>query len=67
MTGIAIITDLPWWGLALACVSCASLILGALSMPEARIGVMINLAILAVMAFSRMAEWLNIHLSRGTP
>lgn len=50
--GIAAIIDVQWWPVAAASTAFASLILSFLSLPEARIGVVVNIAMLAVLMIS---------------
>lgn len=49
VAGIAMIADTEWWGAMAGCVALISLVLSLLSLPEARIGVAVNIAILALL------------------
>ncbi len=60
ITGIAMMGDRPWWAVTALAVSIVSLILSLLSLPEARIGVALNIVILAGLLVSGMAGWLTI-------
>ena len=60
ITGIAMIADTGWWGVSAVCVSLVSLLLSFLSLPEARIGVGVNIVILALLAVSGAVGWFYI-------
>jgi len=60
LTGVAMIVGAPWWGVAAVVVTLTSLVLSLLSLPEARIGVVVNGAILALLALSGAAGWFHI-------
>lgn len=59
--GAAMILDVEWWPVAVVCVAVASLILSLLNVPEARIGVVVNVAILTLLAVSGSTGWFNIY------
>jgi len=60
VTGTAMIAGRPWWPLAGICVSSISLVLSLLSLPEARVGVIINVVIIAGMIVSSIAGWITL-------
>lgn len=60
VAGIAMIAGTQWWGVTAICVALVSLVLSLLSLPEARIGVAVNIAILALLAVSGTVGWFYI-------
>lgn len=61
VAGIALMGDRPWWAMTTICVSIISLALSLLSLPEARIGAIVNAVIIVGMVVAGMAGWLAIN------
>jgi hypothetical protein len=57
--GIAVLTLHPWWPALLLIIALFSLIITLLGWPEAQIGVLINLIILALWCSGEVAIWLQ--------
>ena len=58
VAGGGAITNQPWWLTLTVLVTATSLVLTLLETPEARIGALVNVGILAFVAMSRQHGWL---------
>lgn len=58
VVGVATLTSRPWWRTLALAAAIASLVLSLLDGPEARIGVVVNLAILAFLFLAAQFDWL---------
>lgn len=56
--GLGVLGDRPWWVSTTVAVASASLVASLFSLPEARIGVVLNVLVLAVVHFGVERGWL---------
>src|SRR4051812_42558235 len=56
-TGVGAIAGAPWWSAAAAVTTVLSLLLGLMSMPEARVGVVLDVVLLVVLAMAGPLGW----------
>jgi hypothetical protein len=60
LAALATLAGRGWWWPAALCAALGSLLLSALEWPEARIGVAVNLAILAALLAGQRLGWLGV-------